>query len=231
MATFDLNVRGALITPYNNQTVHYYLILIDLPTGTDLSGFAIVPPPIDGSSTAINYTYSGVFTESQTDENCDGYSTYALPVYTIQKGMDRVKGASSITITDSQGNKVGGDPNRLHPPIVEILSTTSVICVPFVVQSLKHPANYFVVVMAHFPTGGYANSFPIIEDSLNMGGLIGEIRSDSTQINPDAAIGVIASSAFGQYTTVYAKYSVNDPLNPEDYDRTINTPIYYIPSY
>ncbi|MES2559498.1 MAG: hypothetical protein V4590_07150 [Bacteroidota bacterium] len=203
---FNLNLRGALLTPEAKQSINYYLCLITMPTlpnGAQPVFTPVYPTDTDPSG-VLNYTYDGIFEAISGNS----YSDYMLPIYANQM----VQNVTSVNVTDSAGNYTKGDPNSRIPPVAPIAADRNSNYTPanqvFIGQYNR--ANCFVLVMVStaesdfHPTGGYKNTFGSYTPVTSEQGLVMQCQMTAVDGLPARAVIGAFPSANGQYAYTQA---------------------------
>ncbi len=221
------NLRGLTIEPGTKEWIQYYLCLIDLPS--------IYPAPtftegvLTGSTLA--FQLEGGFPSLPTPETPT--TTYMLPIFVI-KATGSTPLVNAITISDQQlGLTYQGDPNRLHPPIIEWLvafanqpvSQGVGIANTFTINSATNADQYFVVLAVNTGTnGGFSNlisTFPPMlgntsyDPLLPLNAQLCMLTNDLSKTGiPVAAIGAFSSTGSKACQSVMVCYMQGDIFIP-----------------
>lgn len=224
MAAIIAFLRGVQISPEANQSTHYYLCLVDLPSSFNPQLLSIVPPT-EGDIN-LNYSYNGDLSKLSGPT-----ATFMLPVYTDQSIAQTT---NFVIITDNSASKntITGNPNHIKPPIVEFIErAVPYTCSTLNYQSSTVPGSFFVVILVNTVNKGFSNQLTVTPQALSTGpslttnlqGTFDALPLGSSQpgVNhPVVAIGAYPSTAF-QYQSAYVTYVVsgssgysNGPLTP-----------------
>lgn len=224
MAAINAFLRGVQISPEANQSTHYYLCLVDLPSSFDPNLVSIVPPT--EGDTNLNYSYIGDLSKLSGSN-----TTFMLPVYTDQSIAQTT---NFVIITDNSASKntITGNPNHIKPPIVEFIERAiPYTCSVLNYQSSTVPGSFFVVILVNTVNKGFSNELLVTPQSLSTGptlttnlqGTFAALPLGSSQPganHPVVAIGAYQSTAF-QYQSAYVSYVdsgssgyTNGPLTP-----------------
>jgi hypothetical protein len=228
------NLRGILIKPSRKQTIHYYLILLDVDDSVNPNLFN------NGTQTGstLEYRYDGELSDAAPTK------TIMLPVFVSQAVSGTIP--TSVTVTDkTQPNPIviTGDPNKRQPPVFDFtisnnvtpestinpgLPSTLVIQSNFSVTSggISTQPFYFVVVMVNTgmnQNSGYTNKISFNTDDTNL--LCMLTPSDSLGDTTRAAVGAFPVSLY-QYQSVQVVYgTTQNPTANFGQQCSINYPV------
>jgi hypothetical protein len=158
---YQCNPRGILCQPLDEQTVRYYICLVDIPTSWG-SSISFDGGVVQEDTTELVYTASvNMQPESPPCAPVDDFKTYLLPVYTTQSGelyTVVVQGPQDPKKSNGAKKKgtISNTPALKYWDVYLESDTTPVIHPmqprPFVIMNSSNNADFYVGVFAKTPT-------------------------------------------------------------------------------